>query len=257
MQSSKSKIIILAALIAGAAFYFSSKRGSSGGENLAEGEIPPVVQSIDDQKPIHNHSADITAAKPTETSAPKSTYVPVVIAEDELSEFKSLSSEEKKSLLALSGVMAEAASPDSTMNKIVDKLAALNIRPVVMKDSNPYTGTMNVVRTKDFLPGTRYFHAQYFSDNEGNDETLQHMSFELKPSKDAFAAAKKVAMKQFNITVKPTSENDKMIIWNVGNDVVWIKQLDAKDVKKANPYNSYDPVKDVGTVKFVRESEIH
>jgi hypothetical protein len=115
---------------------------------------------------------------------------------------------------------------------------------------------MNVVRTKSTLPGIRYVHAQYFTDEDGV-KNLGHVSFELKPGKDSEAAALKIVQRQFEVNSKPTSKTKNMTVYNVGDRVVWIKVLDKEDVLSPNPVNAYDPVKDIGTVRVVSEPEIH
>jgi hypothetical protein len=258
MQNSKNKIIIIAALTLGVAYYFSIQKE----ENLSvkHGQNTPKLADLIKKRAEedsgnqgeHIHSPS-TSGK---IAAQKTDYTPVKIQASELAEFTSLSNEEKKSLIAMSAAMAEAVTNEADMDKFVEKLSMLKMNPVIMKDENPYTGVMNVVRTKSVLPGIRYVHAQYFTDEDGV-KNLGHISFELRPGKDSEAAAQKIAQMQFNINSKPTSQTKNMTVYNVGDRVVWIKVLDKEEVSKPNPINAYDPAKDVGTVRIVSEPEIH
>lgn len=262
MLSSKSKFIIIAVLALGTAYYFSNQKKENTEEIFSQEEQSASSPKLADliKKRVKKESGNggqihssTTVGKIAASNPP---YEPVKIETSELAEFTSLLPEEKKSLIALSAVMAEAVSNETQMDKFVDKLAALKMSPVVMKDENPYTGVMNVVRTKSVLPGIRYVHAQYFTDEDGV-KNLGHISFELKPGKHSEAAAHKIVQKQFNVNSKPTSQAKNMTVWNVGDRIVWIKVLDKEDVSKPDPINAYDPTKDIGTVRIVSEPEIH
>ena len=178
MNNSINKFLIITALITGAVYFF----------------IHSNTQKSNKVEPKLNlNSTGITALNPTLPSSKKNktAFVPVVIEASELDEFKGLNLEEKKSLITLSSILAESIEQESNLDFLVGKLADLKLKPIVMKDENEHTGTMNVVRTEKTLPGTRYVHAQYFTNN---DETklLQHISFELKGSNDSFEATKKL-----------------------------------------------------------------
>jgi hypothetical protein len=263
MQNLKNKIILIAALSLGAAYYFSSQKEENTKEIIAEEEQIKSSPKLTDlikkraEKESGNIGGHIHSSSPSgKIAAQKTDYIPVKIETSELAEFTSLSNEEKKSLIVLSAAMAEAVSAEADMDKFVEKLTTLKMKPIIMKDENPYTGVMNVVRTESVLPGIRYVHAQYFTDEDGV-KNLGHISFELKPGKDSEAAAHKIIQKQFNIQSKPTSKTKNMTVWNVGDRVVWIKVFDKEDVSKPDPFNAYDPVKDIGTVRIVSEPEIH
>jgi hypothetical protein len=252
MQNSKNKIIIIAVLALGAAYYFSNQKEeqSESSPKLADLIKKRAEKESGNSEHIHSPS---TVGK---IGAQKTDYIPVKIETSELAEFTSLSNEEKKSLIVMSAAMAEAVSNEADMDKFVEKLTILKMNPVIMKDENPYTGVMNVIRTKSVLPGIRYVHAQYFTDEDGV-KNLGHISFELRPGKDSEAAAHKIVQKQFNINSKPTSQTKSMTVYNVGDRVVSIMVLDKQYVSEPNPINAYDPAKDEGTVRIASEPEIH
>ena len=177
----------------------------------------------------------------------------LMVPEKEISldEFKNLSDEEKKSLKDLSALMAEVVSKRVMSDDLVKKLQTLKLTPIVSTDENAQTGAMDVVRTKEALVGTRYFHAQYTLGDEG--KILQHISFELRPGEDSFSAAKKIIQSKFKISSKPSSETADFVVWNRDDRVVWVKRMSEEDLKKHDPYNSYDPKKDIGTIRIASE----
>jgi len=242
MNNLKNKILIITALITGAVYFF----------NHANSHKSNIVES----KPISN-STGTNAIKPTLPygNKNKTTFVPVVIEASELDEFKGLNLEEKKSLITLSSIFAEVIEQESTLDLFVGKLADLKLKPIIMKDENAVTGTMNIVRTEKTLPGTRYVHAQYFT-NKDETKFLQHISFELKGSNDSFEATKKIIQKQFNIAVKANISREDFISWNLDGRVIWIKKLGLDDMKE-NPFNSYNPAKDLGTIRIAIEAQPH
>ena len=260
MNNSVNKIIIVAALLVGAAsFYLLNQKKS--------GDSPDTLSGKNQTSTNTPSPADQSKKEDTSTAGDKNikgtslqdrhgnTFTPTLLDASELAEFKNLSVEEKKSLLTLSSLMEEAVNSESTPEILAAKLDDLKLKPMVMKDANPYTGTMEVVRSKDSLPGTRYIHAQYFTNDDGT-KVLQHMSFELRPGPDSFEAAKKLAYKQFKITGAPSKETADFISWKRDGRNIWIKKKSAEDLKN-DPFNSYDPVKDVGTVSVTNEAEIH
>lgn len=240
MQNSKKIIFLTAALslLVGGAFYFgqSSKKNPP---SLAE-ETAVKVKNI----------------KPSEEIPEKFEQVEVSAKSEKLSDFQNFTVNEKKSLLVLSTLLSAGAKDDLPMNELVNELKDLKLVPQVMKEENEHTGTLNVVRTKEALPGTRYLHAQYF-EGEGTTSLLQHLSFEFKGGDGAFEMVKKVIKEQFKITSSPTRETDTYIQWRVGRRIVWVKQLDLADISKPNPFNSYDLKFDVGTIRVTIELEIH
>ena len=142
------------------------------------------------------------------------------------------------------------------MDSLVEDLKDLKLKPIVMKDKNEYTGTLNIVRTKDTLPGTRYVHAQYY-EGEDTPSFLQHLSFEFRGGDKAFDMVKKVVQDQIGMTSKPTKQSENYISWRIGDKNIWIKKLSLEDISKDDPYNSYNLKRDVGTIRVTTELEIH
>jgi hypothetical protein len=138
--------------------------------------------------------------------------------------------------------------------KLEDLLATLKKdqqEPFTVHDKNPYTGEMIIIRTKTPPPGTRYFHAQYFID-ENSQSFAQHMSFEYRPNPEAMEQAIQMVQKTFPGLGAPTDERRDFIQWDLPHGyVVWVKRLDQQDISN-NPFNAYTQG-DLGSIRVAVE----
>lgn len=160
-----------------------------------------------------------------------------------------------ESLTAFNDIMSEFATQNLDEENLKESLISKGLELVVAKDENKFTGTMTIIRTENSLPGTRYFHSQIFYGDDGKP-FIQHMSFEYRAGKLAFAEAVAAAKKQFGLTHKPSVQKDGFYSWNTSDGyVVWVKRMTAED-QKNDPYNAYS-ANDVGTIKIAKELEIH
>jgi hypothetical protein len=169
-----------------------------------------------------------------------------------------LSPEEHKEVLAslgkMSGIVAEFTGEHKSMEQLVSALKAQKQEPFIVKDKNPYTGEMIIIRTKNPPTGTRYFHAQYFTD-ESNERFVQHMSFELRPSATAMDDAIKAVHAAFPNLGTPETQTNDFIQWNLGTgQVLWLKRLGQDDVAD-NPFNAYSE-SDIGSIRVAVELEL-
>ena len=242
MQNSKNKLIVTGALLIliGSVFYFrsSSKTNStnySNETNLVKKSAANLENNILPEKFVKND---------------------VLAKSEEFSKFSNFELNEKKSLLILASFINDASSGDLKMDTLVEDLKNLKLKPIVMKNNNEYTGSLDIIRTKTALPGTRYLHAQYF-EGENTTSFLQHLSFEFKGGDNAFEMVKQSIKMQMKLTSPPIEESKTYISWRVGEKIVWIKVLSLEDISKANPFNSYDLKNDVGTIRVTIENEIH
>jgi hypothetical protein len=177
----------------------------------------------------------IVVAKPQADSAPKT--------------------KEEASLDHFIGSFVEYTQRSRDPKKLVRDLQLAGLKPVVTQNFNPDTGKMLIIRTGEALPGTRYFHAQFFED-ENKQPYLQHMSFEFRPGPDAMDKAVKAVEAQFAGLGKPSIKNDGYVQWQIKNDyIVWVKRMSAEDLKN-DPFNAYTKA-DAGTVRLVVDEEIH
>jgi hypothetical protein len=166
----------------------------------------------------------------------------------------SLSIEEKESLKTLIHQLALAMKAPNAQDDLIQNLKDLNLNPTRNIDNNKYTGDLTIIRTENTLPGTRYFHAQYFSSK--SNSTPQHLSFELRKSKNSFPLAIDMIKNEFNISGKAKYKNKNFISWDHSDHYsVWIKVLETSDLKD-DPFNAYTK-DDIGTVRIVIEEEIH
>ncbi|ATH06760.1 hypothetical protein BIY24_02030 [Halobacteriovorax marinus] len=160
-----------------------------------------------------------------------------------------------QSLVELGEIVSEFGRRNLDLEALKNSLTKSGLDIVSTKDSNPYTGSMTVLRTNNSLPGTRYFHAQVFTDEAGKP-FVQHMSFEYRPSADAFAEAVAAAKKTFGLTKVADVRKDGFYSWNTDDGyIIWIKRMTKEDLKD-DPFNAYTD-KDVGTIRVAKEIEIH
>lgn len=235
MKRNRGIIVFAAAVVVAAAFFYQMTKNETT-TTLPE-NIPSPDEATHRQQQIKN----------TPLSVPDSSL---------LADIKGLNEEEKKSLLTLTSILAESMKPRQSYDQFTARLEKLKLAPKALIDQNQYTGKMTIVRTAMALPGTRYIHAQYFSDVNEKPGILQHISFELHGSADSMKAARRIVEHQFDLKVKPETDTPSFIAWHTSGKTIWIKKLTADDMKN-DPYNSYDPKTDIGTVRIAVESEIH
>lgn len=170
-----------------------------------------------------------------------------------------LSSDSKKTSLQIQNLYqmtdflkTSAFQPD--LKNTLSRLQTMRTQPMYFQDSNPSTGTLYILRTEAPLKGTRYFHAQYFSD-ENQKPFLQHMSFEIPPGKDSLRQAAAALKKSFPGLGDPEMQKEGFIMWKwKGGYNVWALRL-TKDHLKDDPYNAYS-ANDEGTVRVAMELDV-
>jgi hypothetical protein len=156
---------------------------------------------------------------------------------------------ELESLNTLAKVLFEATRPNQPMDSLVSYLKVTAQDPYLVKNANPYTGELTFVRTNSPFPGTRYFHAQYFSD-KNNQPFAQHLSFEYKPGADSMNQATAAIQQAFPLLgAAKTREKGNFTEWDAGGGyTVWLRRLTSEDIRRSNdPYAVHTP-DDVGTI---------
>jgi hypothetical protein len=147
------------------------------------------------------------------------------------------------------------AAQQPSLQFTLDQLQKLRLEPNLYQDSNAETGTLSVVRTEKPFPGTRYFHAQYFSGVK-QKPFLQHMSFEIPPNKDSLRIAAQALKDTFGPLPQASTHNTNMIAWTwQGKYTVWALKLE-KDSLVSDAFNAYTE-NDEGTVRIAIELDIH
>lgn len=127
--------------------------------------------------------------------------------------------------------------------------------PILSVSENPYTGKKTILRTKKNLPGTRYSHAQFFS-NESGGSFLQHYSIEFRPSKDAFDRVVALVESNKSLTEKTVSADKTFVSYKLSSGhIIWVKKMMKADLKN-DPFNAYSP-EDEGTIRLAVEKDIH
>jgi len=240
------KVLGLVALLIIASFFFL------GDDEKKEEEHVEIENKIETNKVSHhNHSHDhknekATIKKPiVKKPNQEKAIIPPFKPKDE----------NERSLAKLSTTFAEVFEEKKDSRSLRESLRNLNLRPTVNINSNPYTGSMNIVRTKDSLPGTRYVHAQYMADDNGN-ETLQHLSFEYRPGPNAFQRATAAIKSEFKIKGDPIHSKGDFVSYKLDEHyIIWLKRMGEKDLKD-DPFNAYTK-NDAGTIRVAIELEIH
>ncbi len=149
--------------------------------------------------------------------------------------------------------------PSKNVELLEKFLEASNLSPSVATESNPFTGSLTLVRNFKNLRGTRYFLAQYTGDDQDTkpkDFELEHMSFEFRPGPKSLAFAKNAVQKRNPLNGKPYIERENLIAWQLMRGYhVYVMVLSEDDIDH-NPYNVYFP-SDVGTIKIAIEKDPH
>lgn len=164
-------------------------------------------------------------------------------------------SSKKDNLKDMAQTLSQYTRPETRLRDLVEYLQRTHQEPIVVTQSNPATGEMAIVRTKSPLPGTRYFHAQYMT-NENQQSFVQHMSFEYEPGATSMEDARTAIQNAFPSLGSPKEQKDGYYRWDLNETyIVWIKKMGPEDLQD-DPFNAYTP-EDVGTVRVAIEVEIH
>jgi hypothetical protein len=161
----------------------------------------------------------------------------------------------KKSAQMLTSMFNEFKRPEFRKSDFIDFLIKQGLEPEFNFDEVEGIDNLSIIRTANTLKGIRYIHAQYTGES-GEDEILQHLSFEMRPSITAFKDAKALLEESFpglDQPLKDTAEN--MVVYKHEGYVVWIKELDEDDVR-SDPFNPRTS-EDIGSVKVAIEYDIH
>lgn len=205
--------------------------------------MPPLKERIGDKtSPQYTQNGQMALPTPPHTNT---TFQQVVPAR---------SSNPQHSLFTMNKILKHFSLTQHRLEDIIARLDALKMRPVLHRDQNPYTGTMYVLRTDSPLPGTRYFHAQYFSDDK-HLPFLQHMSFDIPPQKNGFQNTIQAIKTAFGKLPHPSVVKKDLIVWPWKKGYnIWIQRLDKEHIS-GDPFNAYDE-KDIGSIKVAIEMDM-
>ncbi|WP_127717896.1 hypothetical protein [Halobacteriovorax sp. HLS] len=234
-------------VIISAGFYFYYHNLKSPKLETSDQTIEHKESAQSPSQPTHDHSSHshLSPGPDNTKKEPKKLIKVVPIPEDKSG----------KSLIQMSETLSLLANDNIDIEELKDNLTSKGLNLTIANDSNEHTGKMTIIRTQNTLPGTRYFHAQIFQDEEGNS-FVQHMSFEYRPGIDAFEQAIATAKKYFNLNRDPDTSKDDFVSWSTKTGhVIWIKKMSKEDLEN-DPFNAYTD-SDVGTIKVAKELEIH
>lgn len=257
----KKPLIITAALVLVTGLVYLQSRGPSDqGSELAT----KTTISQDSKEHSEQSEKPVTEA-PQANEASAQNDAPQEKASDTdelpeyLQEYTALPEQHRRTLITQVKTLTEHGKRGVDHQDLTRQLEQKGLRPEVRVDENPYTGRLNVVRTRSVLPGTRNFHAQYFDDVDGS-EYIQHMSFEFRPSEQSFAAVEATLLNEFGSeNMELSYQNEHFRSWRTGEGyILWMKQLQDSDIEdmKADPFNVYT-MEDVGVIRVALELDIH
>lgn len=163
------------------------------------------------------------------------------------------------SIVLYGSAMKEMISGEVDLDTFVDTLKEQGLSPTRTEDENEYTGNMTIVRTNNNLPGTRYFHGQFFSNDTGGHE-LQHLSFDFNGGAGSLAELGEKLSQAMGVNIKPERKRDGYRLYRVNDQyILWAKVLTQDDFSdlKSHPYKAYEQ-KEVGNlIRIALEQEIH
>jgi len=236
------KKLLLILVIAGAIIFFFFNEKSV--------EIDPA-DTVDD---VAEEIIDIDKVKKNNKRKKLATGPGAKLSSKDLPKRIEVPQTDKASREYLAETLFQYTNYDRTQVNLVEDLERLNLNPTQTKTSNSL-GTSNIIRTEKSLKGTRYFHAQFKDDGNGN-EILQHMSFELPPGPLSFAQGIAILKSRHKLPAKMKIDEPDFKAWSLDDGyVVWVKKTKAKDLKN-HPFNAYDK-SDIGTVIVSKEIDIH
>jgi hypothetical protein len=163
--------------------------------------------------------------------------------------------EQEASLLEIARTMASTFLVPNSHEKLLAIYEDKGLTPDYSQNSNPHTGKMITIRTQNSLPGVRYPHTQYFS-NEQNEMFMQHTSVEYRPGPQAFERVNEMVKELYQVKEGKVSKNGRFINYKLGHgQILWVQKMTAADLK-SSPLNAYEE-SDVGTIRMAIEQEIH
>ena len=236
------KIVLLIFIITGAVLYFNNTA-------FVETQSEKLVRNknysnLGPTKKVEKKHVHIS---PTNSKGEKETV--------EIKEVPIPTDKHGKSLAEFNDILFNLATDNIDVEELKEALTNKGLSITVANDSNEHTGSMSIIRTNNTLPGTRYFHAQVFK-NENGDSIVQHMSFEYRPGKNAFEQAVASAKVQFKLNRKPDVSSEGFASWSLkSGHTIWIKRMEKADLQN-DPFNAYSDA-DIGTIKVAKELEIH
>lgn len=162
-----------------------------------------------------------------------------------------------ENLQALTQAMADHTRSSRAFEDFIRYLADSGQQPRVYKESAVVLGDIYIVRTESPPPGTRYFHAIY-EEEENGELVMRHMSFDYRAGEKSFKEAVQAIEKAFPDGKKRDREGSvsDFFVWELPDGyVVWVKKMVNDDIID-HPINAYTE-DDLGTIKVAIEINPH
>ena len=239
---SKKSTILLALVVVSAVVYFATADKNEALDKELNTSIPVTTQT--ENKKIQTvNSAPVTVKemiKQNENIIKEKSFVP--------------QNEDEESAEVLQIFFKKYVSESLASQDLMDDLNRLELSPQRTVQTNDATGSLNIVRTNVSLPGTRYIHAQFFTDENGK-EFLQHLSHDYRPGPDSFDRMKDLARQYLSGEILSETSKDGYSLIKMKNGYnVSVTRLETNP---NDPFNAWDEEKDKGTIRIEVELEIH
>lgn len=165
------------------------------------------------------------------------------------------SQDQQVNLKSMVDVLFLYSLPDKKLSTLLAYLTQSEQSPFMVQDAEVGLDGLIIVRTQKPFTGTRYFHAQYFY-NENRAPYLQHMSFEFRPGSDSMQRAVEAISSHTERVGEPYMRTDDFVAWRLEPPLqIYVKRLDCMDLE-FHPYNAYSQ-RDIGTIKIAVEIDPH
>lgn len=199
--------------------------------------VPQTLETDDGTSSATSSPADTSAGVSKATDAAIKTG-PLVIEPTQ-------AEQEKRSIETLSSILFDASKVDSTPANLVSRLSYEGYVPVASRDYDEATGSMITIATKNTLPGTRYFTAQFFSDETGMYNP-QDIAVELRPGTPIPSVV--ASLNRHFALGKPNYEDPNFMRWSLpDHKSLTIQKLNERDIREGDP-NRARSMDDIGTL---------
>ncbi len=246
------KLILAIAVLLGAAIFFVLKKNQTEQVQLDSKDDPVAVTKENSEVPSSSTPSAPSIDKKIDIEA-----LSVGVAGTIKKEVFVPENKEEESLHRINQQLAKVFEHKDRPSELISFFEQQQLSPEMMEDSNEYTGTMLMIRTKKGLPGTRYYHAQYMGDNKDNT-LLQHMSYEFKPGPNSMARAIQSAESTYQLSNKKIHRDGDFITYDIGTEGTHELSIEKANWEslKNDPFNAHSK-EDVGTVITRIELKVH
>ena len=202
-------------------------------------------------EPINHDNDQVAKASPSITQKKQQTSTPL---QNNNNSTTQKPNKPQASAEQITAMIFDSYLKNPSPDKLIQRLKDMGLEPIVDKEGDEDSGEAYIIRTKNSIPGTRSFHAQYEPDGQGG-ATIQHLSLEFPPGQMPKAVS---MVEQFaGQTITPITSSPDFMRWSAANgNHVWLKVLDKEFLKDTEVFQARSD-KDIGTVRMVIEYDHH